>query len=46
VDGKFLGLGLKNIVGLFFVLVLMIVGAKVILAKHPVPGLSTLFHAV
>lgn len=45
-EGKFLGLGLKNIVMLWVVMVLLTVMAKTIFAKYPVKGVSEIIHAV
>lgn len=41
---KFAGIGLKNIIVLWLVLMILTVMAKVILAKHPVQGLSEFVH--
>ncbi len=43
---KFLGVGLVNAVGLWFLFVLLTVGAKVIFTKHHIDGVSELIHAV
>ena len=43
---KFLGLGLTKILGLWLCLVLLTVGAKTVLTKHPVPGLSEIIQAI
>ena len=39
-DGKFLGLGLINIIGLYFILVLISLIMKTIFTKYEVEGLS------
>lgn len=39
-DGKFLGLGLINIIGLYFILVLISLVMKTIFTKYEVEGLS------
>lgn len=45
-EGNFLGLGLKNIFGLFLLFMVLIVVMKVVLTKHPVPGVSEVVQAV
>lgn len=39
-DGKFLGLGLINIIGLYFILMLISLIMKTIFTKYEVEGLS------
>lgn len=39
-DGKFLGLGLINIIGLYFILTLISLVMKTIFTKYEVEGLS------
>ena len=39
-EGKFLGLGLINIIGLYFILVLISLVMKTIFTKYEVEGLS------
>ena len=39
-DGKFLGLGLINIIGLYFILMLISLVMKTIFTKYEVEGLS------
>lgn len=39
-DGKFLGLGLINIIGLYFILLLISLIMKTIFTKYEVEGLS------
>ena len=39
-DGKFLGLGLINIIGLYFIMVLISLVMKTIFTKYEVEGLS------
>nr|DAI59062.1 MAG TPA: hypothetical protein [Tectiviridae sp.] len=39
-DGKFLGLGLKNIIGLYFILMLISLLLKTVFTKYEVEGLS------
>jgi len=46
VEGKFAGVGLKNILVLWMLFVLLTVMAKAILTKHPVRGLSEVVQAV
>ena len=43
---KFLGVGLVNAIGLWFLFVLLTVGAKVIVTKYPVTGLTEIIHSV
>ncbi|MCU5087561.1 hypothetical protein OCA23_30330 [Bacillus cereus] len=45
-EGKFAGIGLKNLVILWLLLTILTVMAKVVLTKHPVPGLSEVVQAV
>lgn len=45
-EGKFLGLGLKNIVMLWLVFVVLTVMAKTIFTKYPVKGVSEIIQAV
>lgn len=44
-DGKFLGLGLKNVVLLFFVFTVLSLIFKVVFTKYPVQGVSEIFQA-
>lgn len=46
VEGKFAGVGLKNIIVLWLMFILLTVMAKAILTKHPVKGLSEVVQAV
>lgn len=39
-DGKFLGLGLINIIGLYFILMLISLIMKTVFTKYEVEGLS------
>lgn len=43
---KFLGVGLVNALGLWFLFVLLTVGAKVIVTKYPINGLTEIIHSV
>lgn len=43
---KFLGVGLINAFGLWLLFVLLTVGMKVILTKHPIDGVSEIIQAV
>jgi hypothetical protein len=43
---KFAGVGLKNVILIWLLCVVFTVMAKVILAKHPVPGISEVIHSV
>lgn len=43
---KFLGVGLKNAVGLTFFIIIMILMFKVVLNKHPVTGATELVNAI
>jgi len=43
---KFAGLGLKNILILWLLIMILTVIAKVVLTKHPVAGLSEVVQAV
>lgn len=43
---KFLGVGLVNAIGLWFLFVLLTCGAKVISVKYPITGLSEIIQAV
>lgn len=43
---KFMGLGLVNIIGLWFLFVLLTAGAKVLSVKYPIAGLSELIQSV
>ena len=43
---KFLGVGLVNALGLWFLFVLLTVGAKTISVKYPIKGISELVQAV
>lgn len=43
---KFLGVGLVNALALWFLFVLLTVGAKVISVKYPITGISELVQAV
>ncbi|EJL42507.1 hypothetical protein PMI08_03158 [Brevibacillus sp. CF112] len=45
VGDKFLGLGLKRIVGLWAVIILLTVIAKVVFTKHHVKGVSEIIQA-
>ncbi|WP_176542210.1 MULTISPECIES: hypothetical protein [Bacillus] len=45
-DSKFAGIGLKNILAIFFLFIVFIVIAKVILTKYPVKGLSEVVQTV
>lgn len=45
-EGNFLGLGLKNIFGLFFLFILLIVVLKVVLTKYPIKGVSEVVQSV
>jgi hypothetical protein len=45
-DGKFLGLGLGNIIGLFVLFILLIVISKVAFNKYQVPGATDVINAV
>jgi len=46
VEGKFLGLGLGNIFGLFILFVLMIVVLKVAVNKRPIPGVTEVVNTI
>lgn len=39
-DGKFLGIGLKNALGLYLLFMVFSVSMKVVFTKHEVPGVS------
>ena len=43
---KFLGVGLINAVGLWCLFVFLTVGAKALLTKYPVEGLTEIIHTV
>lgn len=43
---KFLGIGLVNAIGLWFLFVFLTVGAKVISVKYPVEGLSDIIQSM
>ncbi|MGG1343880.1 hypothetical protein ABE244_25650 [Bacillus toyonensis] len=43
---KFAGVGLKNIIILWLFTMILTVIAKVVLTKHPVPGLSEVVQTV
>ncbi|HDR7311498.1 TPA: hypothetical protein QCX08_004006 [Bacillus cytotoxicus] len=45
-EGKFAGIGLKNILAIFFLFIVFIVVAKVIVTKYPVKGLSEVIQTV
>lgn len=45
-DKKFAGVGLVNLLVIWAFVVLMTVGAKVVLTKHPVKGLSEVIQAM
>ena len=44
-DGKFLGIGLKNALGLFFLFMLFSLVIKVIFTQHEIEGLSDVVRA-
>jgi hypothetical protein len=46
VEGNFMGLGLKNLIGIFIFVVVGIVVMKVVFTKYPVKGISDIAHAV
>lgn len=43
---KLFGLGMTNIIGLFFLFVILIIVVKVVLTKHPVKGVTELVNIV
>lgn len=43
---KFLGVGLVNALGLWFLFVILTAGAKVISVKYPITGVSELIQSV
>jgi len=43
---KFLGIGLVNAIGLWFLFVILTAGAKVISVKYPIPGVSEVIQSV
>lgn len=43
---KFLGVGLINAIGLWFLFVILTAGAKVISVKYPITGVSELIQSV
>lgn len=43
---KFLGLGLKNLIGVLLFVIIGIVVLKTVLTKHPVKGVSEVVQAV
>lgn len=43
---RFLGLGIVNIVALFFLFIVFIVVLKTVVLKHPIPGLTQIVSAV
>lgn len=43
---KFLGVGLVNAIGLWFLFVVLTAGAKVISVKYPITGISEIIQAV
>lgn len=43
---KFLGVGLINAIGLWCLFVILTVGAKVIITKYPITGVSEIVQAV
>ncbi|WP_215586109.1 hypothetical protein [Bacillus mycoides] len=45
-EGKFAGIGLKNILAIFFLFIIFIVMAKVVLTKYPVKGISEVIQTV
>lgn len=45
-DGKFLGVGLQNALGIAFLTMLVIVGMKVIFTKYEVEGVSEVVRSV
>jgi len=45
-DGKLMGVGLKNAVALAIFTMLVIVGSKVVFNKYNVPGVSSVVNAV
>lgn len=45
VSDKFLGVGLVNVFGIFLMVTVLSVIAKVVLTKHPVSGISELIQA-
>jgi hypothetical protein len=46
VEGKFAGVGMKNLIVLWLIIIMFTVMAKVIFTKYPVPGLSEVVQAV
>jgi hypothetical protein len=45
-EGKLLGLGLKNIFGLFLLFALMTLIIKVVMVKKPVPGVTEIAQLI
>ncbi|WP_186292124.1 MULTISPECIES: hypothetical protein [Bacillus] len=45
-EGKFAGIGLKNILAIFFLFIVFIVVAKVIFTKYPIKGISEVIQTV
>ncbi|MCC3289159.1 MULTISPECIES: hypothetical protein [Bacillus] len=45
-EGKFAGVGMKNLIVLWLIIIMFTVMAKVIFTKYPVPGLSEVVQAV
>lgn len=45
-DGQFMGMGLKNLVGCAIFTIIFILILKVVLAKYPIKGVSEMAHAI
>jgi hypothetical protein len=45
-EGKLLGLGLFNILGLFILFVLMVIVLKVAVNKKPIPGITEAVNTI
>ncbi|WP_179865938.1 hypothetical protein [Bacillus wiedmannii] len=45
-EGKFAGIGMKNILAIWFLFIILTVMAKVILTKYPIKGISEVIQTV
>ena len=44
-EGKFLGMGLKNLLGIWILFTIFSLVAKVVFTKYEIPGVSEIFIA-
>lgn len=45
-DAKFMGMGIKNLIGCAIFTILFIIVFKIVMAKYPVKGVSELAHSI